>query len=256
MIEIWPDPKTDADPTLLYEIQRYESIQKMLINRRQPWVTLNMISSIDGSATSSGLSGELGSKGDKLIFESLRAAADFILVAANTAKLEKYGIPEVSKEVSERRLARGQTKTPRLVLISKSLNFENDCKFLNADDLDANEMPIIYTTENSPAEKKSELEKNTELRVAGKNSVELTQVLTELGRQGNIILTEGGPSLNGQLLKADLLDELCLTLSPMIVGGDGPRIFSGDNSGTTKNLQLQRILQDEDSMLYLSLLKK
>lgn len=261
MEEIWPNPETDVDPTQLYEVDRYESIQKLLDKNNRPWLTLNMISSLDGSATSGGLSGDLGSMGDKMIFSALRAATDFILVAANTARLEKYGPPTSSEEVVERRLARGQNKTPRLAIVSRSLNFGVDSKFL-----DPNSTPIIYTTTNSPTEKKSELEKSVEIREAGKDDVDLNRVLKELGAEGKMILAEGGPSLNGQLLQHDLLDEMCLTLSPRIIGESGPRIVSnnvtnsvtGDitNNDYSKNMELQRVLRDEESMLYLRLIKK
>ena len=248
MKTIWPDPKSNVDITQLYEIEKFEFANKQYQKTKRPWVTLNMISSINGVATSSGLSGELGSKGDKLIFNSLRASADFILLGAGTAKAEKYGMPNISEDAQIRRTSRGQTDIPRLVIISKRLEFDDDLKFLNALNDGASATPIIYTTQNAPAKNKTWLSERAEIREAGKENIDLAEVISDL--KGKIILVEGGPTLNGHLLEADLIDELCLTLSPMIVNENGPHIISGDLK-QPKNMKLIQVLADEDSMLYL-----
>lgn len=45
---------------------------------------------------------------------------------------------------------------------------------------------------------------------------------------GSICVLEGGPSLNNQMLRANLIDEICLTIAPMFIGGTTPRIFEGE----------------------------
>jgi 5-amino-6-(5-phosphoribosylamino)uracil reductase len=66
------------------------------------------------------------------------------------------------------------------------------------------------------------------------------------------VLAEGGPSLNGQLVAAGLLDELCLTLSPMLVGGDAKRILSGTSPDVPRPMGLCSLCE-QDGFLFLRL---
>jgi riboflavin biosynthesis pyrimidine reductase len=64
---------------------------------------------------------------------------------------------------------------------------------------------------------------------AGQGRVDLAAALAQLHEAGvRLVLCEGGPAINGQLLEAGLVDELCLTLSPALVGGRGRRISGSD----------------------------
>ncbi len=260
--QIFPTSKKDINLSELYEIQKLNFIKE----KGRSWVVLNMICSLDGSATCAGLSGKLGGAGDKLIFNSLRAGADFILAAANTVRQEKYSLPDVSEEVAARRLSRGQAARARLVVISASLSFPEDAGFLkqsassqentssqeNASSRE--DMPIIYTTVDAPASLKDALRPNAEIREAGEKSVNLSQVASELGEQGNMILVEGGPSLNGQLAELNLIDEICLTVSPLIVTGMGTRIFKSPEE-FLRPMELSSVLVDEQGTLFLRWIK-
>jgi riboflavin biosynthesis pyrimidine reductase len=59
---------------------------------------------------------------------------------------------------------------------------------------------------------------------------------------------EGGPSLFGSLLAADVVDELCLTVSPLLVGGDSPRIANGEVA-EPRGMTLAGILRSESTLL-------
>ena len=64
------------------------------------------------------------------------------------------------------------------------------------------------------------------------------------------VLAEGGPSLNGQLAAAGLVDELCLSVSPAVVGGDSKRILSGPALDVTPRCELRSVCE-EDGFLFL-----
>ena len=86
--------------------------------------------------------------------------------------------------------------------------------------------------------------------VAGSAGVELPEAVAALGRLGaSSVLAEGGPSLNGALAAAGLLDELCLTISPALAGGDAPRILNGPPLAPPPRLRL-RSLCEEDGFLF------
>jgi riboflavin biosynthesis pyrimidine reductase len=61
---------------------------------------------------------------------------------------------------------------------------------------------------------------------------------------------EGGPHLLGWLIAAGLLDELCLTVAPVIAGGMAGRIVAGLESQVADRLQLLQVLED-DGYLFL-----
>ena len=63
-----------------------------------------------------------------------------------------------------------------------------------------------------------------------------------------MVLSEGGPTLIGQLAMADVLDELCLTMSPMVVGGDASRVTDATTPPIDRRYTLTRVLE-QDSML-------
>ena len=83
--------------------------------------------------------------------------------------------------------------------------------------------------------------------VAGTSGVDLRVGLDALGERGlRSVLAEGGPSLNGQLVAAGLLDELCLTVSPMLVGGESKRIAAGAPPASPQPMVLRSLCQDDD----------
>jgi riboflavin biosynthesis pyrimidine reductase len=87
----------------------------------------------------------------------------------------------------------------------------------------------VVTCAAAPEEGRRRAAEVADVIVAGDDAVDLRGALERLGRDGVAsVLCEGGPSLNRALAADGLLDELCLTVSPLLVGGDGPRMLSGD----------------------------
>ena len=81
---------------------------------------------------------------------------------------------------------------------------------------------VLDDTDAAPADRRAALEPVADLIALGETRVDLTGLLATLGDLGaRTVLCEGGPDLNHQLLAAGLVDELCLTISPMLVGGAG-----------------------------------
>jgi len=80
--------------------------------------------------------------------------------------------------------------------------------------------------------------------------VDLSVALRALGDLGlNRVLTEGGPSLLGSFVAADLLDEMCLTTAPLLLGGGGVRVATGPAEMVTP-MRPGHVLTDEDGYLY------
>ena len=113
-------------------------------------------------------------------------------------------------------------------MISRSCRFDWDSPFFTA----AITPPIVVTVAEAPAPERKKAADLAEVIIAGERDVDLAFALGALAERGFArVLAEGGPSLNGQLAAAGLLDELCLTLSPLLVGGEAKRILAGPDLG-------------------------
>jgi riboflavin biosynthesis pyrimidine reductase len=162
------------------------------------WVRANMIATLDGSATGADdLSGSIGGPADRAVFSALRAVADVVLVGAGTARAERYRLPAAKSDFAEHRRRHGQSPAPVLAVLSRSGRLPEGLAGAGVERV---------------------------LTLTGP----LTGAIRELAGRGlRRILLEGGPGVLGQAVAAGLVDELCLTLSPRLVGGDGPRIATG-----------------------------
>ena len=184
----------------------------------RPWVLANMVCGLDGSTAVDGRVGALSGATDRQLFKDLRAVADVVLVGAETARREQYGPVKLRDHRRERRVADGRPPVPRIAIVSRSLSLEGADRALDAGD--GGERPIVVTCEASPTDARERLAERADVLLAGSDRVDPALALAELRRTGaEVVLCEGGPSLLGELLAAELVDELCLTLAP-VVGGD------------------------------------
>lgn len=181
-----------------------------------PGVRVNFVSSIDGAATLNGRSGGLGNETDQRLMKVQREACDVVLVGAGTVRAEHYDLVN-----------------PRMAIVTRSL------------DLDPGEFAeaVIVTTDAAPAERRAAFK---DVLVCGAEQVDLRAMLAQLAERGlHRVLCEGGPHLLGSLQAAGVVDELCLTLSPMLAGPGGPRITAGV-SVAPQSMRLVHVLTDGD----------
>src|SRR5215218_1952960 len=207
----------------------------------RPAVRLNMIASVDGATSVDGLSGALGGPADHEVFFAMRSLADFVLVAAGTVRAEGYGPAELAPETQDVRRRKGQTPVPAIAVVSRKLDLDWSSPFFT----DALVRPMVVTVEAAPDAQLSEAAKVADVVIAGEHDVDLGQALDAIAERGaRSVLAEGGPSLNAQLAGAGLLDELCLTLSPAVVGGAAKRIVTGPALDPKSPLYLRSVCED------------
>jgi riboflavin biosynthesis pyrimidine reductase len=216
----------------------------------RPWVRANMISSVDGAAEAGGRSGGLGGPADRTLLQVLRSLADVILVGAGTARVEGYGPAQPLPMLGT--LRAGRPASPAIAVMSASLNLDPESALLT--DASKDSRTIVLTSRSAPADRRAAIAKHAELIVAESDQITARYAVTELARRGHSrILAEGGPSLLAQIAGQGLLDELCLTISPMLVSGDARRILSGRHddmlSGISESLSLAHVLT-EDGYLF------
>ena len=211
-----PDP-TDLDPSQLADA--YADLRRARHDGR-PWVIVNMIASADGATTVEGVSGGLGGPGDRAVFSVLRALADVVLVGASTVRAEHYGPPRRS----------GQ----KVAVVSRSAELDWTAALftsgagITVQPEDGADVPVPTIR-------------------GGRGDVDQAAVLRQL--EGQVVLAEGGPTLNGQLAAAGLIDELCVTVAPRLLGGGAKRIVVGPPAAEPTTLELAHLLE-EDGFLF------
>ncbi len=189
-----------------------------------PWLRVNFVASVDGGATADGLSGALSGDADKRVFELLRRTTDAVLVGAGTVRSEGYGAMRVSDASVAWRLARGLSEHPVFVIVSGSLDLDPASEIFTK----APVLPVVVTTGKSSEASRARFDGLARVIVAGEEHVDVAAMLVALRELGlDSILNEGGPSLFGSLLSAGAVDELRLTVSPVLVAGDATRISGG-----------------------------
>jgi riboflavin biosynthesis pyrimidine reductase len=232
---LFPEPAELVDPATVYA--------NMPRNDDRPAVRLNMIVSVDGGTSWNGVSGALGGPADKALFGVLRSLADVVLVASATMRAEQYGPAVLEPAVQDARRERGQAPVPRIAVVSRTCQFDWSSPFFTA----ATERPIVLTVSSAPEAEQARGAEVAEVILAGADDVDLADAVGELGRRGATnVLAEGGPTLNGELARAGLLDELCVTLSPLLASGDAKRIIAGSSLDALERLRLCSICEEDD----------
>jgi riboflavin biosynthesis pyrimidine reductase len=207
----------------------------------QPWLRANMVMSADGAATLDDRSSGLSSKADRRLFALLRGLADVILAGAGTARAEGYK-PVRPREVWDG-LRAGRGPTPPIAIVSRALDLDPDAPLFT--EAPAWAQTIVITCAASPASRREALARHADVVVAGHTVVDLEEAVAALHERGlNRVLCEGGPHLLAELAKADLLDELDLTVSPLLTGPGANRITAGTRF-PPHHLRLAGIVEEE-----------
>jgi riboflavin biosynthesis pyrimidine reductase len=211
------------------------------------WLRANMVSSADGAAILEGVTAGLSSRGDRHLFSLLRALADVIVVGAATARAEKYG-PARERDFWPG-LRQGRPPTPPVAVVSARLDLDPASRLIAAAPPHAR--TIIVTTAQAPPDRRAELAGRADVIVAGEATVDLNAAVSALADRGyRRMLTEGGPRLLAQFIAAGLLDELCLTIGPLLAGPGAARIVSGSlPAAPPRPLELAHVLEDSGFLL-------
>lgn len=213
------------------------------------WVRANFITSVDGGATSGGSSGAMGGPGDRLIFNLLRELADVIVVGAGTVRIEGYSGAQLSVTQRQHRQARGQSEVPQLAIVTGSGQLNRDMTVFTRTEV----QPLVLTCTAAAEQTRRALGGLCEvLDCSGRDPAKVDEaaLLAALGARGmRRVLTEGGPTLLDSLIRRDLLDELCLTIAPCLVGGQARRIATGSGQLLTR-MRCAHVLTDDAGYLY------
>jgi riboflavin biosynthesis pyrimidine reductase len=212
----------------------------------RPYVVCNFVSSADGKATANGRTALLGGDGDRAMFHLMRTQVDAIVAGTGTLRVERYGALVRDERLAQIRTREGRAAQPLAVVISRSGQIPFDIP-LFADD--RSRVAIYAPADVAVPESAAHIALH-ELPDAG--SGELAAVLRSLRHEHDVrsLLCEGGPRLFTAMLAEGLVDELFLTLAPVLVGGQELGITAGPALGAGGTLRLVWALE-RDGHLFL-----
>ncbi|HEY9438494.1 MAG TPA: pyrimidine reductase family protein [Streptomyces sp.] len=212
------------------------------------WLRANMVSTLDGAAHHEGRSQGISNATDMRIFGMLRGLADAVVVGAQTVRLEGYRPARARDVFAARRAAAGQGPAPAIAVVSASLDLDFSLPLFASPLVPT----LVVTGAGAPSDRlHAAAEAGVDVVIAGDGAaVDPARAVAELAERGlTRLLTEGGPRLLGQFVSAGVLDELCLTLSPMLTSGDAPRISAGPAVRVPERFSLTGLLE-EDGFLF------
>jgi riboflavin biosynthesis pyrimidine reductase len=191
----------------------------------RPLVLVNMVATADGLITIGGRSGPIGGPGDHALFHGLRTIVDAVLVGTGTLRVERYGRMVRDPGRRARRAELGLAEDPLALLITHSGNLPWDAPLFRAP-----EQRVVVV--GPPGRLKIPVEVSADVDVIELPAPTPAAALRAVRERHGVrtVLCEGGPTLNRGLLADGVLDELFVTISPLIAGAgdDELRIVAGD----------------------------
>jgi riboflavin-specific deaminase-like protein len=209
----------------------------------RPFVAVNMVATIDGRATVGGLSGPIGGDGDLAMFHALRGSVDAVLAGTKTMGEETYGRLVRSPERRAARAALGLDEDPVAMVLTRSGNVPWQAPLFAAPE----QRVLIFSAPGAVTVPDGTA---AEVEVVGCGDLTPSVVLAVARERGiRSVLCEGGPSLNRSLLAEGLVDELFLTVGPLIAGDeDAPSIVGGAALDPPARMGLRWVLRHGDEL--------
>ncbi|HEY3828399.1 MAG TPA: dihydrofolate reductase family protein [Solirubrobacteraceae bacterium] len=210
----------------------------------RPYVVCNFVSSADGKATLGGRSAALGGEGDRAVFGLLRTQVDAVLAGTRTLRIEHYGALVRDPELRELRVREGRAPQPLAVVVSRSGVVPFEVPLF----ADPASKVVLYLPANATAPPCA-----AQLTVHPSPATgELADVLHSLRTEHDVrsLLCEGGPTMLGELIVEDLVDELFLTLAPALVGGAELGLSTGSEPPAARAMRMVAALE-HDGYLFL-----
>ncbi|WP_399084329.1 pyrimidine reductase family protein [Streptomyces sp. BBFR2] len=240
-----PDVSADREWTLdeLADAYAYPDESDPLRAGRAAWLRANMVTSLDGAAHHEGRSQPLSGAADMRIFGVLRALADAVVVGAETVRQEGYRPARAREAFAARRAAAGQGPAPAVAVVTAGLGLDFTLPLFTGPLVPT----LVVTGAGAPAERVAAARAaGAQVLFAGEGQgVDPARVPRVLAARGHRrLLTEGGPSLLGQFAAAGVLDEMCLSLAPVVAVGDAPRIMGGPAVAVPERFALTSVLEE------------
>lgn len=204
------------------------------------WVRGCMVMTADGSHTGpDGLSGSISSSTDRRVMNQIRRFADAYLVGGRTVREEGYGPVRADPHAARRRAGAGQAPAPTLAIVSGSCRFDwEQTSFQDSDN-----RPIILTVSSSDPQDRAAAARRCDVVVVGEQRVQASEALAALADRGLTRVTcEGGDTLLSDVIRAGVLDELDVTIAPLLTASSRP---AREGRSVRHEMRLAHLMADD-----------
>jgi 2,5-diamino-6-(ribosylamino)-4(3H)-pyrimidinone 5'-phosphate reductase len=181
----------------------------------RPHVFLNMVLSADGRTSVEGKASGLGTDVDRSVMRNLRSRADAVMVGGGTVRAERLSI---SLDAEDAR------PVPRAVIMTNTGDLPLESNLVR----DHRQDVLVLLSDSAEKGVESRLGRLAEIRrvpaTAESGAIDVEKALEIMKSEYGIkvLLCEGGPTLIGALISANLVDELFVTIAPVLVGANTP----------------------------------
>jgi riboflavin biosynthesis pyrimidine reductase len=216
------------------------------------WLAVNFVSSADGAVEVFGRAAGLSDPPDRRVLQLGSDLADVVLVGARTAMIEEFCGVHPDQNTLRRRAKHELSAVATTAVITTGRSLPADAPVI----VEAQVPTVVITTASAPEALRAEWSaRGARVLIAGRQTVDLAAAVKQLAEWGlGRIDCEGGSQLFGALLAAGVVDELRLTVSPLLVAGAAERIASGAGIDPV-SLELASVLAEQDTLLLRYLLK-
>lgn len=224
-----------------------------MIRRGRTHVTVNMAISVDGRINTRAREHfALGSEHDRRLMDVLRGRSDAVIVGAGTVRHDGFPMILRYDDLRAARVARGKSPHPVNVVLSRSLDLPARARFFAQPDVER----IVVTTAAAPAARVRRFARLAEVVVLPGRTLAPARVVDALRARGLVrLLLEGGGEVHFAFVKAGLVDEWYVTVTPRLIGGTGaPTLLDGEGFLKRDHVRLalvsQRRVGDEVYLRY------
>jgi riboflavin biosynthesis pyrimidine reductase len=204
-----------------------------------------MVVTADGRAALGGKTKAISSEADRILFRRLREQVDAVMAGTGTIAIERYGPLVRDVERRARREARGLAPQPLGVTASRSLELPVQVPLFQ----DPDSRLVVLTSSDSPApDAPAQVILLRVPALGGTGEIDFAAGLERLRREHGVrsVLLEGGPTLLAAMVEAGLVDELFLTIAPVVAGVPEPSLYEGTPPPQPVPLRLLSVLEDEN----------
>jgi riboflavin biosynthesis pyrimidine reductase len=213
---------------------------------RARWLRAMMVTTLDGAlAGSDGRSRSISSGGDRQVFSAVRRFADVVLIGANTFRAERYRPMTAKADDASIRAGLGLAPAPVVAILSGSLDLPWEEPIFAESTI----RPIVVTTEAADPERLSTAAGHADLLVLPGSDLDLPAMIDRLEQRGlRRILCEGGARLLSTIAQLDLLDEVDLSIAPLMACGG--QVVTGSPVALPRRFELAQVVADTDGFLF------
>lgn len=210
------------------------------------WLVINFVCSADGAVEIGGTASALTNPADRRVYPLSSELADVRLVGGRTAVVESFRGVRPGDQDAERRARYGLAPIPPIAVVTSGRSLPPDAPVIT----DTITPTVVLTCAAADADlRRAWAKAGADVVIAGDDSVDFTLVCAALAERGlRRVHCDGGPHLFGSLLAAGVVDELRLTIAPLLVAGAAGRIAAGA-SIEPERLRLASVLTEDDSLV-------